>query len=57
MGVTEAKNAAKIVEYHQATRLRAQSAKTAWCASFVCWVLERAGLPNPKTARAAGFLK
>ncbi len=55
LGVTEAKNPGAVVGYHQATRLRAQSARTPWCASFVCWVLEKAGLPNPRTARAADF--
>ncbi len=57
LGVSESKNPAKIIEYHQATRLKAKSVKTPWCASGVCWVLERAGLPNPATARAADFLK
>ncbi len=56
LGVTEAKDPGKVVEYHQATRLKATSPRTPWCASFVCWVLEKAGLPNPRTARAADFV-
>jgi uncharacterized protein (TIGR02594 family) len=55
LGVTEAKNPGTVVGYHQATRLRAQSAKTPWCASFVSWCLEKVGLPNPRTARARDF--
>ncbi len=57
LGVREGRDDKRIVAYHQATRLRAQNSKTAWCASFVCWVLEQSGLPNPRTARAADFIK
>ncbi len=47
---------ARIVEYHQATSLKAKDDETAWCASFACWVLEKAGYKSTKSAWAREFL-
>ena len=47
----------RIVEYQQATTLKATDDETPWCASFVCWVLERAGVPSTRSARARSYEK
>ncbi len=46
----------RIVEYHQITTLRATSDRTPWCAAFVSWVLERAGIRSTRSARAKSYL-
>jgi uncharacterized protein (TIGR02594 family) len=46
----------RIVEYHQATTLRAQDDRTAWCAAFVSWVLEQAGIRSTRSAWAKSYL-
>ncbi len=46
----------RIVEYHQATSLRAQDDRTAWCAAFVSWVLEQAGIHSTRSALAKSYL-
>ena len=35
----------RVVEYHQATGLRADNDETPWCGSFVAWVLLQCGIP------------
>lgn len=58
LGVHEtsgARHTARILEYHAATRLRAQSDEVPWCAAFVCWCLETAGVRSTRSARAADF--
>ena len=45
----------RILQYHQATRLRATHDSVAWCASFVCWVLESVGLTSTRSAAAASY--
>ena len=57
IGVSETKNPKRVVEYHQATSLKAKDVKTPWCASFMSWVLTKSGLSSPKTAWARDFLK
>jgi len=47
----------RIVAFHQATSLRAQDDKTPWCASFVSWVLEEAGIRSTRSARAKSYLE
>lgn len=47
----------RIVEYHQSTSLRAQDDATPWCASFVSWVLEQAGVRSTRSARAKSYLQ
>jgi uncharacterized protein (TIGR02594 family) len=59
LGVKEVpgdKNNARIVEYHSATSLKSNKDSVPWCASFVCWCLEKAGMKSPKSARARSFL-
>lgn len=46
----------RIVEYHQVTTLRAQDDATPWCASFLSWVLEQAGVRSTRSARAKSYL-
>ena len=46
----------RIVEYHQATTLKAKDDETAWCASFVCWVLQKAGYKSTRSAWARDYL-
>lgn len=46
----------RIVEYHAATSLRAQSDEVPWCASFVNWCLKKASLSGTNSARARSFL-
>lgn len=45
----------RILQYHRATRLRATHDSTAWCAAFVCWVLETVGLTSTRSAAAASY--
>lgn len=47
----------RIVEYHQSTSLRAQDDTTPWCASFMSWVLEQAGVRSTRSARAKSYLE
>ncbi len=46
----------RILEYHQITTLRATSDRIPWCASFLSWVLERAGIRSTRSARAKSYL-
>lgn len=46
----------RILEYHQATTLRATDDETPWCASFVNWVLQKAGSVGTGSAQAKSFL-
>jgi uncharacterized protein (TIGR02594 family) len=46
----------RIVQYHEATSLRAQDDRTPWCAAFVSWVLERAGIRSMRSAWAKSYL-
>jgi uncharacterized protein (TIGR02594 family) len=43
----------RIVEYHQATGLRAQDDETPWCGAFVAWCLNAADIPYDKTSAAS----
>lgn len=45
----------RIVEYHSATDGKAPDDETPWCASFVCWVLQKAGYKSPRSAWARSF--
>jgi uncharacterized protein (TIGR02594 family) len=59
VGVHEIRGArhnSRIIEYHAATTLRAQTDEIAWCASFVNWVLREAGYAGTRSAAAASFL-
>lgn len=59
IGVKEyagSKHNARIVEYHSVTSLKAKDDETAWCASFVSWCLEKAGIKSTKSAWARDYL-
>ncbi|MET0352131.1 MAG: LysM peptidoglycan-binding domain-containing protein [Rhizobacter sp.] len=45
----------RIVEYHQTTSLKARSDETPWCASFVNWSLEKAGVRGTDSAAAISW--
>ena len=46
----------RVIEYHSATKLNAKDDETAWCASFVCWVLKTAGYKHTASAWARDYL-
>jgi len=48
-------NNPRIVAYHQATRLKATDDETPWCAAFVNWCLEVAGVAGTNSAAARSF--
>jgi len=59
-GVTEIrgnKHNDRILEYHQASNLKATTDEIAWCSSFVNWCLTQAGFFNPHSAAARSYLK
>ena len=60
LGVKEFKETGKdnpnIVKYHSVTSLKATDDETPWCASFLCWLLQEAGLPHPASASSQSFL-
>ena len=49
------RNNVRVLQYHQATRLRATSDETAWCAAFVCWALEEEGVVSTRSAAARSY--
>jgi len=49
------KHSPRVLEYHSITGLGASDDETPWCASFVCWCLEQAGIWSPKSAASAAF--
>lgn len=51
-----ARDNARIVEYHQATSLKATEDETPWCASFVNWALNKAVIAGTGSAMARSFL-
>lgn len=58
MGEREVRGAAanaRIIEYHKATTLRSQSDEVPWCASFVNWCFQGAGIRATGSARALAF--
>lgn len=46
----------RIVEYHQATKLRATSDEVPWCSSFVNWCFKKAGYVGTESAMARSWL-
>lgn len=59
LGVAElpgVRHNSRIVEYHSATSLRAQTDEVPWCSSFVNWCLTRAGKRGTNDARAISWL-
>lgn len=47
----------RVVQYHQATTLKASDDETPWCSSFVCWCLELSGEKSSRSAAARSYLK
>src|SRR5437763_10958974 len=45
-----------IVAFFLATNLKPAGDTTAWCAAFVNWCLQRAGLPTTKSASSQSFV-
>ena len=45
----------RIVEYHASTSMGAAADETAWCSSFVNWVLRQAGIRGTNSAAAASW--
>lgn len=46
----------RILEYHQATSLKAVHDEVAWCSAFVNWVLKEAGIEGTGNPMARSFL-
>lgn len=57
LGVSETKNPKRVIEYHQATGLKAKDVKTAWCSSFANWVLREAKIQGTNSAWARDWLE
>src|SRR5699024_1954726 len=59
LGINENANAATVNQYHAvgANQPTWSGTKYPWCASFVGWVLNNAGLKHPITARALDYAK
>lgn len=49
------KATARIVEYDSATTLKATSDEVPWCAAFVSWCLEQAGIKSTRSAAAMSY--
>lgn len=45
----------RILQYHAATRTHATRDSVPWCASYVCWCLEGAGITSTRSAAAASY--
>ncbi len=50
------RNNPRIIKYHQSTSLKSKSDAVAWCASFVSYSLEKAGIRSTRSARARSYL-
>lgn len=46
---------ARILEYHMATKLKAQSDEISWCSAFVNWVFQKAGIIGTQSAAARSW--
>lgn len=60
LGISEKKGKLhnkRILEYHQATRLKAEEDEVSWCSAFACWCLEKAGFESPFSGVARSFLR
>jgi uncharacterized protein (TIGR02594 family) len=59
IGVTEkvgSENNPRILEYHKTTTLQATDENIPWCAAFVNWCLQQAGMKGTGLANARSFL-
>ncbi|HEY8880912.1 MAG TPA: TIGR02594 family protein [Roseateles sp.] len=50
------RNNPRVVEYHQATSLKAKDDETAWCSAFVNWTMQQAGVHGTNSAAARSWL-
>lgn len=60
LGVHEVRGArheARVLQYHQATSLRARDDETSWCSSFVNWTMQQAGVRGTGSAAARSWLQ
>lgn len=58
LGQKEIKGAnhnARILQYHQATKLKAKADEVSWCASFVGFCLEQEGVASTRSAAARSY--
>ncbi|HSE35863.1 MAG TPA: TIGR02594 family protein [Blastocatellia bacterium] len=46
----------RVIEYHQATTLKATDDSVAWCSSFVNWCMKQAGIQGTRSAAARSWL-
>lgn len=46
----------RVIEYHQATSLKAKNDETSWCSSFVNWTMQQAGVRGTNSAAARSWL-
>lgn len=46
----------RVIEYHQATSLKARNDETSWCSSFVNWTMQQAGVRGTNSAAARSWL-
>lgn len=51
-----ARNDPRVIEYHQATSLKARNDETSWCSSFVNWTMQQAGVRGTDSAAARSWL-
>lgn len=49
-------NNPRVLEYHQATSLKATNDETSWCSSFVNWTMRQAGVRGTNSAAARSWL-
>ena len=45
----------RILQYHNATSLKASTDEIAWCSAFANWVVKKAGLTGTNSARARSW--
>jgi uncharacterized protein (TIGR02594 family) len=57
LGVNEADNADKVKEYHKVGGGLMREPTVAWCAAFVGWCLDKAGIKGTRSASARSYLK
>ncbi len=59
LGVKEIRGgeAARIIEYHRATKLAATEDEIAWCSSFMNWVMKKCGRHRTYSASARSWLQ
>lgn len=53
--VRPGRSLARIEQYHAATRAGLATDDVPWCASFVSWALEAAGVPSTRSKTAASY--